>query len=254
MHDLIRDQASDGLVYETTINVQDVYSIRCTPQILAPVQEALDFVGRTIETEANSTNDNPIIIPRKKKVIHGGNFHGQSIAFAMDTLCMAIAEMCNLSERRTNKLLDPNLNEGLPEHLIAGTVGLTMGFMGAQYLATSTTAENRQLANPVGTLSISCNASNQDVVSMGTVAARKAFKAASNAKHVLTLETLADLQALSFRNADQMGTAIRRVYDVLMEHFEVYDNERVFREDLVKFRKLLFSSQIFDDLSVYWRG
>ncbi len=253
MHDLIRDQASDGLVYETTINVQDVYSIRCTPQILAPVSEALDFVGKTIEIEANSTNDNPIIIPKKKKIIHGGNFHGQSIAFAMDTLCMAIAEMCNLSERRTNKLLDPNLNEGLPEHLIAGTVGLTMGFMGAQYLATSTTAENRQLANPVGTLSISCNASNQDVVSMGTVAARKAFRSASNAKHVLTLETLADLQALSFRNADKMGKAIRRVYDVLGEHFEVYDNERVFREDLVKFRKLLFSSQLFDDLSVYWR-
>ncbi len=253
MHELIRDQASDGLVYETTINVQDVYSIRCTPQILAPVVEAIRAATATIEIEANSTNDNPIVIPEVKKIIHGGNFHGQSIAFAMDTLCMAIAEMCNLSERRTNKLLDPNLNEGLPEHLIAGTVGLTMGFMGAQYLATSTTAENRQAANPVGTLSISCNASNQDVVSMGTVAARKAFKAASNAKHVLTLETLADLQALSFRNADRMGKAIRRVYDVLMEHFEVYDNERPFRDDLVKFRKLLFSSQILDDLSVYWR-
>ena len=114
-----------------------------------------------------------------------------------------MAELCTLSERRINKLLDKNLNEGLPEHLIPGTVGLTMGFMGAQYLATSTTAENRQLANPVGTLSISCNASNQDVVSMGTVAARKAFKSVSNAKHVLTLEVLADLQALSFRNADR---------------------------------------------------
>ncbi len=254
MHELIRDQAADeGPVYETTINVQDVYSIRCTPQILAPVSEAIDFAVRIVETEANSTNDNPIIIPRKKKIIHGGNFHGQSIAFAMDTLCMAIAEMCNLSERRTNRLLDPNLNEGLPEHLIAGTVGLTMGFMGAQYLATSTTAENRQLANPVGTLSISCNASNQDVVSMGTVAARKAFKAASNAKHVLTLETLADLQALSFRNSERMGKPIRRIYDVFMEHFEVYDNERVFRDDLVKFRKLLFSSQILDNLAMYWR-
>jgi len=254
MHDLIRDQAAaDGPVYETTINVQDVYSIRCTPQILAPVAEAIKAAVATIEIEANSTNDNPIIIPRKKKIIHGGNFHGQSIAFAMDMLCMALAEMCNISERRTNKLLDPKLNEGLPEHLIAGTVGLTMGFMGAQYLATSTTAENRHLANPVGTLSISCNASNQDVVSMGTVAARKAFKSASNAKHVLTLETLADLQALSFRNADKMGKPIRRIYDVLSEHFEVYDNERVFRDDLVKFRKLLFSSQILDNLAMYWR-
>lgn len=252
MHDIIRSQETDGQVFETSINVQDVYSIRCTPQILAPVTEAIQAATKTIEIEANSSNDNPIIIPDKKKVIHGGNFHGQSIGFTSDMLCMAIAQLCTLSERRLNKLLDKNLNEGLPEHLISGTVGLTMGFMGAQYLATSTTAENRQLANPVSTLSISCNASNQDVVSMGTVAARKAFKSVSNAKHVLTLETLAQLQALSFRNADKMGKGTTAVYKKLNEHFEVYDNTRVFHEDLVKFRKLLFSSAILDDLGVYW--
>ena len=253
MHDIIRRQKKEGLVYETSVNVQDVYSIRCTPQILAPVAEAIALASKTLVTEANSTNDNPIIIPAKKKIIHGGNFHGQSVAFAMDMLCMAISEMCTLSERRINKLLDKNLNEGLPEHLIAGTVGLTMGFMGAQYLATSSTAESRQLANPVSTLSISCNASNQDVVSMGTVAARKAFRAVSLAKHVLTLETLADLQALSFRNAATMGRGTRSVYNVLSRHFRVYDNRRIFHEDLVRFRKLLFSSPLFDDLSVYWK-
>jgi histidine ammonia-lyase len=251
MHDLIRSRQLGGPVYETSINVQDVYSIRCTPQILAPVWEALEAARATIIVEANSSNDNPIIIPEAKKIIHGGNFHGQSIAFSMDMLCIAIAQLCTLSERRLNKLLDKSLNEGLPEHLIAGTVGLTMGFMGAQYLATSTTAENRQLANPVSTLSISCNASNQDVVSMGTVAARKAFKAVSNAKHVLTVETLAQLQALSFRNADKLGTGTKKIYRLLGEHFIVYDNKRVFHEDLVKFRKLLFSSGIFDSLDPY---
>ncbi len=252
MHERIREQHNGEMVYETSVNVQDVYSIRCTPQILAPVAEALEEVSNTLQIEANSSNDNPIIIPRKKKIIHGGNFHGQSIGYAMDMVCMAVAEMCTLSERRINKLLDKNLNEGLPEHLIPGTVGLTMGFMGAQYLATSTTAENRQLANPVSTLSISCNASNQDVVSMGTVAARKAFRAVSNAKHVLTLEILADLQALSFRNADGLGRGIGRIYQILNRDFAVYDNSRVFHDDLVKFRKLLFSSQLFDDLSCYW--
>ena len=251
MHDMIRKQETLGLVFETSINVQDVYSIRCTPQILAPVQEAIDAAAKTVEIEANSSNDNPIIIPEKKKVIHGGNFHGQSIGFAMDMLCMAVSELCTLSERRLNKLLDSKLNEGLPEHLIPGTPGLTMGFMGAQYLATSTTAENRQLANPVSTLSISCNASNQDVVSMGTVAARKAFRAVSNAKHVLTLETLAQLQALSFRNAPSMGSGTKMIYDLLVSHFQVYDNQRIFHDDLTIFRKLLFSSQLFDDLSVY---
>jgi histidine ammonia-lyase len=252
MHEIIRKQQTNERVYETSINVQDVYSIRCTPQILAPVYEAIENVAKTVEIEANSSNDNPIIIPKKKKVIHGGNFHGQSIAFAMDMLCIAIAEMCNLSERRLNKLLDKSLNENLPEHLIVGTVGLNMGFMGAQYLATSTTAENRQLANPVSTLSISCNASNQDVVSMGTIAARKAFKAASNAKHVLSLETLAQMQALYFRNSEGLGKGTGKIYKLLKKHFNVYDNTRIFHDDLVKFRKILFSSQLFDDLSVYF--
>lgn len=252
MHELIRDQKSDGPVFETSINVQDVYSVRCTPQVLAPVAEAIAQATRVIEVEANSSNDNPIVIPEKKKIIHGGNFHGQSIGFVMDMLCMAIATLCNLSERRTNKYLDHNLNEGLPEFLIPGTLGLTMGFMGAQYLATSTTAENRQLANPVSTNSISCNASNQDVVSMGTVAARKAFKSVSNAKHIVTLEILADLQALSFRNSEGLGRGTGRVYQILNKDFTQYDNSRIFHDDLVKFRKLLFSSQLFDDLSNYW--
>jgi len=253
MHDQIRQQHQDGLVFETTINVQDVYSIRCTPQVLAPVTEMIEAATRTVEVEANSSNDNPIIIPKKKKIIHGGNFHGQSIGFAMDALCVSLSTLCNLSERRLNKLLDKNLNEGLPEHLIPGTLGLTMGFMGAQYLATSTTAENRQLANPVSTNSISCNASNQDVVSMGTVAARKAFRLVSNAKHILTMEVLADLQAFSFRNAAGLGVGTSRIYGLLKKDFEVYDNSRVFHDDLVKLRKILFSSQIFDDLTQYWQ-
>jgi len=254
MHDRIRSQnESDVPVFETNINVQDVYSIRCTPQILAPVKETIDYVRKTIETEANSSNDNPIIIPEKKKIIHGGNFHGQSISFAMDSLCIAISTLCNLSERRTNKLLDKSLNEGLPEHLIPGEIGLTMGFMGAQYLATSSTAENRGLAAPMSVNTISCNASNQDVVSMGTVAARKAFRLVSNAKHIVTLEILADLQALSFRNADKMGYGTTMIYQILKKDFEVYDDTRIFHEDLIKFRKLLFSSQIFDDLNLYFK-
>jgi histidine ammonia-lyase len=251
MHELIRSQQKDGPVYETSINVQDVYSVRCTAQVLAPVAEMIDLAVRTVETEANSSNDNPIIIPEKKKIIHGGNFHGQSISFVMDALCMAIATLSNLSERRLNKYLDKSLNEGLPEFLIPGTPGLTMGFMGAQYLATSTTAENRQLAAPVSVHSISCNVSNQDVVSMGTVAARKAFKSVSNAKHILTLEVLADLQALTFRNAGGLGLGTGRIHEVLSREFVPYDNSRVFHEDLVKFRKLLFSSQLFDDLNIY---
>ena len=252
-HEQIRGQQQGGPVFETDIKVQDAYSIRCIPQILAPVAEAVELAVRTVETEANSSNDNPLIIPDKKKIIHGGNFHGQSIAFVMDALCIAMATLSNLSERRLNKYLDKHQNEGLPEHLIPGTVGLTMGFMGAQYLATSTTAENRQLAGPVSINSISCNASNQDVVSMGTVAARKACKSVSNAKHILTLEVLANLQALSFRNAEGLGCGTGKIYRELNQQFQIYDNSRVFHDDLVKFRKILFSGHLLDDLSVFWQ-
>ena len=253
LHERIRGENHvDTPVFETSVNVQDVYSLRCTPQILAPVREALDYAAATVETEANSSNDNPIIIPEKNKIIHGGNFHGQSISFAMDMLCIAVSTLCNLSERRLNKLLDRNLNEGLPEHLIPGQVGLTMGFMGAQYLATSTTAENRNLAAPMSVNSISCNASNQDVVSMGTVAARKACRVVGNAKHVVTLETLADLQALSFRNSDKLGHATGRIHAILSRDFRVYDDSRIFHEDLTDFRRLLFAGPLFEDLSVYF--
>jgi len=253
IHESIRSQQSQGIVFETNIKVQDVYSIRCTPQILAPVIESIDYIKNTIQCEANSSNDNPIIIPEKEKIIHGGNFHGQSIAYAMDILSIAVSTICNLSERRINKLLDKSLNEGLPEHLIFGTEGLAMGLMGAQYLATSCTAENRQMANPVSIQTISCNASNQDVVSMGTIAARKALNTVNNAKHVITVEVLADMQALSFRNSEKMGNPISKIYKLLSEHFSVYDNKRTFHEDLVRFQHLLFSSQIFDNLSVYWK-
>jgi histidine ammonia-lyase len=253
LHQRIRQQGNgDVQVYETDINVQDVYSIRCTPQVLAPVREAIDNAVRTITIEANSSNDNPIIIPEKEKIIHGGNFHGQSISFAMDMLCIAASTLCNLSERRTNKLLDKNLNEGLPEYLIPGEIGLSLGFMGAQYLATSTTAENRNLAAPMSINSISCNASNQDVVSMGTVAARKAFRLINNAKHVVTLEILADLQALSFRNADKLGHGTSKIYSILREQFQPYADDRIFHDDLVYFRDLLFSNHFFDDLTQYF--
>jgi len=253
MHRRIREQNNlDVPVFETDINVQDVYSIRCTPQILAPIKEAIDNAINTVTIEANSSNDNPIIIPEKQKIIHGGNFHGQSIGFAMDSLCIALATLCNLSERRINKLLDKTLNQGLPENLIPGEIGLTLGFMGAQYLATSTTAENRNLAAPMSVNSISCNSSNQDVVSMGTVAARKALRLVGNAEYVVTLETLADLQALSFKQADKLGFGTAKIYSILGKEFQVYADDHIFHDDLVRFRELLFSSHLFNDLTNYF--
>lgn len=247
LHQPIRETMEpQSRVTETPIFIQNVYSIRCTPQVLAPVYEAVETAERIVTLEANSTNDNPVIIPEAGKILHGGNFHGQSIGFYMDSMAIALATLSNLSERRLNTLLDNHLNGELPEYLISGLKGLDLGFMGAQYLATSTTAENRQLANPVSTNNISSNASNQDVVSMGTVAARKVYTQVTNVKYILTLELLADLQALSFKDPDKMGSEIARVYQKLTAHFAVYQSKTVFHELLTQFMDLLFEQDILD--------
>jgi histidine ammonia-lyase len=247
LHQTIRDEANEeASVFETSIFIQNVYSIRCTPQVLSPVFEAIEMAERIVVLEANSTNDNPLVFPEENKILHGGNFHGQSIGFYMDSLAIALATLSNISERRLNTLLDNKLNGELPEYLISGIPGLDMGFMGAQYLATSTTAENRQLANPVSTNSISCNSSNQDVVSMGTIAARKVYTQVTNLKYILTMEILADLQAMSFKDPSKLGTLIAKYYKKLSSHFTVYDSKTVFHDMLVNFLDLIFDQDILD--------
>jgi histidine ammonia-lyase len=242
LHDKIRSQETGDAVFETAESVQDAYSLRCAPQILAVLYDSITYAQKILLTEINSSNDNPLVIAENGKILHGGNFHGQSVSFAMDGLRIAVSTLCNISERRLNKLLDKNLNEGLPENLAAGNVGLELGFMGAQYLAVSTAAENRQLASPMSVNSISSNESNQDVVSMGTVSARLALKSVKNAELVQTMEILADLQALSFRNSDKLGVETKKIYDELSKHYEQYNCDKVFRENLVKFREIIFEN------------
>lgn len=242
LHEKVRKQEKNGLVFETQEIVQDVYSLRCAPQVLAVVYDAIKYAQKTIETEINSSNDNPLIIPETGKILHGGNFHGQSISFAMDSLRIGLSTLCNISERRLNKLLDRNLNDGLPENLAVGNIGLEIGFMGSQYLAVSTTAENRQIAAPMSVNTISSNESNQDIVSMGTVSARLTLKSAENAELVQTMEFLADLQALSFRNSEGLGIETAKIYAELSKDYEQYNCNKIFRENLLKFREIIFEN------------
>lgn len=240
LHEKVRSQEKSGAVFETQEIVQDVYTLRCAPQVLTVVFDAIKYAQKILETEINSSNDNPLVIPESGKILHGGNFHGQSVSFAMDSLRIALSTLCNISERRFNKLLDKNLNDGLPENLAVGNIGLEIGFMGSQYLAVSTTAENRQLASPMSVNSISSNESNQDIVSMGTVSARLALKSAENAELVQTMELLADLQALGFRNSDGLGVETAKIYAELSKDFEQYNCNKIFRENLLKYRKIIF--------------
>ena len=183
--------------------VQEYYSIRCVPQILGPVLDTILTAQTTLENEVNSVNDNPIIDPANNNVFHGGNFHGDYVALEMDKLKIAITKLTILAERQLNFLMNDKLNGKLPPFVNLGKLGLNLGMQAAQFTATSTTAENQTLSNPMYIHSIPNNNDNQDVVSMGTNAALIAAKVIENAYQVLAIELLTAVQAIDSLKIDK---------------------------------------------------
>jgi len=177
--------------------VQDAYSLRCIPQVHGAVRDTLGFIRRTLETEANSATENPLIFPEKGLIISGGNFHGEPVALAMDYLAIAVAELGSISERRIDRLVNPATNAGLPAFL-AVDGGLHSGFMVAQVTASALASENKVLAHPASVDSIPTSANQEDHVSMGAFAARKAVEVIVNVTAILAIEILVALQALDF--------------------------------------------------------
>jgi len=178
--------------------VQEYYSIRCVPQIVGPVKDTIDYAEEVIINEINSVNDNPIIDYDNKNVFHGGNFHGDYVALEMDKLKIVITKLSMLFERQLNFLLNDKLNGILPPFVNLGTLGLNIGMQGAQFTATSTTAENQTLSFPMYVHSIPSNNDNQDIVSMGSNAALIAQKVIHNTYEVLAIEMLTIIQAFDY--------------------------------------------------------
>jgi histidine ammonia-lyase len=176
--------------------VQEYYSIRCIPQILGPVYDTIENVGKVLENELNSANDNPIIDSDNEQVFHGGNFHGDYVSLEMDKLKLVVTRMTMLADRQLNFLLNSKINEILPPFVNRGVLGLNYGIQGAQFTATSTTAENQTLSNPMYVHSIPCNNDNQDIVSMGTNAAQITSRTIENAFEVMSIEIMAIYQAI----------------------------------------------------------
>jgi histidine ammonia-lyase len=181
-----------------TDKVQEYYSLRCVPQILGPVYDTLQEVKRVLEDEVNSANDNPVIDHEKEMVYHGGNFHGDYVALAMDKLKVVITKLAMLSERQLNYLLNDKLNQKLSPFINLGKLGLNFGLQGLQFTATSTTAENQTLAYPMYLHSIPNNNDNQDIVSMGCNAALMTGKVIDNTFDVLAIQAIALAQAIDF--------------------------------------------------------
>jgi histidine ammonia-lyase len=181
-----------------TDKVQEYYSLRCVPQILGPVYDALYEVQQVLENEVNSANDNPVIDHEKEMVYHGGNFHGDYVALAMDKLKIVMTKLTMLSERQLNYLLNDKLNQKLSPFINLGKLGLNFGLQGMQFTATSTTAENQTLSFPMYLHSISNNNDNQDIVSMGCNAALMTKRVIDNAYDVLAIQSLALAQAIDY--------------------------------------------------------
>ena len=185
------------------IRVQDAYSLRCVPQVHGASKDAISYVKEKVETEMNSVTDNPIIFPETKEGISGGNFHGQPMALAFDFLGIALAELANISERRIERLVNPALS-GLPAFLVDHG-GLNSGYMIVQYSAAALVSENKILAHPASVDSIPSSANQEDHVSMGTIAARKAKEIMENVRRVLATEILCACQGIDLRGNKGLG-------------------------------------------------
>jgi len=185
--------------------VQDAYTLRCVPQVLGAVRATVAHVRDVVTVEANAVTDNPTFFPEDDVIVHGGNFHGQPVALAVDHLKVALAEVALFSERRLARLLDPAANGGLPAFLIRSDAGVRSGLMGVQYCASSTVAENAVLAHPTTLGSVPTNANNQDVVGMGSVGVRQARRLLENARRVVAIELIAAVEALDVAGRDGGG-------------------------------------------------
>jgi histidine ammonia-lyase len=212
------------------LRVQDAYSLRCIPQVFGASWQALGYVKEKLEIEMNAATDNPLIFDNGNKVISGGNFHGQPIALAMDLMKIAMAELANISERRVERLVNPQLSD-LPPFL-SPKPGLQSGAMILQYCAASLVSENKTLAHPASVDSIPSSANQEDHVSMGTIGARHAYQIITNVRGVLAIELICAIQAVEFRGVERMSPATRKIYDQARSIVPSIIKDRVFAKDI----------------------
>ena len=227
--------------YEKLGYPHDPYTLRCIPQVIGAARDAIAYARKIVETEINSVTDNPLIFPDDKACISAGNFHGQPIAVAMDTLGIAITIIGGFSERRIARLIDEKLNRGLPPFLVSKEAkeGINSGFMLAQYTAAALASENKVLAHPASIDSIPTSANFEDYVSMGTTAAKKATEIIENTWHILAIELLCACQAADLRGADKLGKGTKIAYSTIRSSVPMLKEDRVLSDDIKKICEII---------------
>ena len=220
---------------------QDPYCLRCIPQVMGAVRDAIGYASRAIEVELNSANDNPLIFPEDRAVLSGGNFHGQPIAIVLDLLAIALTTVGNLIERRIARLLDPNLSLGLPAFLVPSTAkaGLNSGMMTAQYSAAALASENKILAHPASVDSIPTSADFEDFVSMGPAAALKLARIAENLRLLVAIELLCAAQAAETRGVANLSRANVVTHEIIRKLVPKLEKDRELSNDIEKLARRL---------------
>ena len=223
--------------------VQDAYSLRCMPQVHGAAREALAYVRGILETEANSATDNPLVFPEAGVVVSGGNFHAQIVSQALDLLAIAVADLAAISERRVERLLNPDLSMGLPAFLTSHA-GLESGFMIVQVTAVDLLAEMRILSHPASVDSVTTSANQEDHVSMGLAAARKARRSVACLQKVLATELMCAAQGIEFRRPLRSSDPIEAAHARIRLDVPKLEGDRVLGPDLDALTDLIRSGEL----------
>ena len=217
--------------------VQDPYCLRCQPQVMGAVLDIINYAATILLREASAVSDNPLIFPTSGKILSGGNFHAEPIAFAADILALAVAEIGSMSERRVAMLVDAKLS-GLPAFLVKNS-GVNSGFMIAQVTAAALVAENKQMAHPASVDSIPTSANQEDHVSMATHAARRLLEMAENAANVVAIEFLAAAQGLDFHKPLVSSKILVDVHAIIRKKVRFYSKDRPLNKDIANITGLI---------------
>jgi histidine ammonia-lyase len=235
-------EGSKRVTHQGEIRVQDSYSIRCIPQVHGASWQAFNYVDERLQVEMNSATDNPIVL-ESGEVISGGHFHGQPIALSMDFLKVAAAEWANISERRTERLVNPQLSGLSP--FLATDPGLECGLMVAQYAAASLVSENKVLAHPASVDSIPTSANQEDHVSMGTIASRQAREIIHNSARVIAIEMICASQAIYLEKVEkELAPATRAYLEKIREICPPLESDRAISDEMEELAQFILRENI----------
>ncbi len=238
----ISDKSEIISSHEDCSRIQDAYSLRCSPQVHGATLDTVNYAKQVILTEMNSSTENPLIFTDSEDIVSGGNFHGQPVALVLDFLGIAVAELASISERRVERLVNPNLS-GLPAFLVENG-GLNSGFMIIQYTAAALVSDNKILAHPSSVDSIPTSANKEDHVSMGANGARKLMRIIENVEEVIAIELLAAAQGYDLFTNLKGGVGTKAAHDMIRTKVEYLKEDRFIAKDIDIVKNLLKSGKI----------